>query len=32
LAGNRSSEGAGRTDQLKGTAKEKRGLLKKLFR
>lgn len=32
LTGNRHERAAGRTDQVKGTMKEKRGLLKKLFR
>ena len=32
LTGNRSQRAAGRRDQAEGTFKEKRGLLKKLFR
>ena len=32
LTGNRSQRAKGRRDQTKGTLKEKRGLLKKLFR
>ena len=32
LSGNRDERAAGRADQARGTLKEKRGLLKKLFR
>jgi uncharacterized protein YjbJ (UPF0337 family) len=32
LSGNRSEQALGRREQIRGTLKEKRGLLKKLFR